>query len=902
MPFRYRVSSLWRALFRRDGLERDLDAELASYVEELTARKVEQGMSPGEARRSARLEAGGIEQVKEQVRDARTGVWLEQLLQDVRIAVRMLARSPGFTAVAVATMALGIGANTAIFSVVDGVLLRAAPFRDLDRLAMVWETDRNSGTTREPASVPDYLDFTARASRFEAIAGLAADEVNLSPEGSDPVRLAAMGVTGNFFPMVGLAPVIGRTFNPGEEKLGGPDVALISESLWQRTFGRDPSAVGRTLRLNEKPHTVLGVLPDAADFGALQILGAAAYARGFADRDAHARVDVWLPLRPDPESYPRDTHGVFMLGRLAPGATLSAAAQEATAVAADLERAYPSNDGRGMFVEPLEEVVFGPVRPALLVLLGAVGLVLLVASVNVANLLLARGAVRRREAAIRSALGASGARLCRQFLVEGLILMLIAAAVGSLLALAGVKALVGMAPGDVPRLSLVTLDLRVLGVALALSVAVGLVFGMVPTLQARRLDLQSTLKGEGAAQASASRARTRLRSVLVAGEVAMAVMLVIAAGLLLRSFWELWRVDPGFRVAGALKAEYQLPPTRYPVAFAAFPDFKEMHAFNAALLRAAAAHPAVESAAIAGNHPLDPGFTNSFQVVGREAEARGWPEISVRRVTPGYFRTVGLRLIDGRSLEEQDGTASAPVLLVNEAAAERFFAGTGPLGARVRFWGAERTVVGVVANERIHGLVEAAPPCVYLPLSQAPSFNGAGVLLLRTPGDPLALASSVRAMVRGVDPQLAVFGVEPLAETLSRSVSTRRFTMLVVGLFAFLALALAAIGIHGVLSYAVALRTREIGLRMAHGADAATVVRLVLGEGVALALAGLALGLAGALALTRLLATMLFGVSPTDPATFAGIALILVLVAVAASGIPAWRATRIDPVEALRAE
>jgi len=903
MPLGYRLWSLYRTLFRRDRVERDLDAELTSFVDELAARNAANGMSPGEARRSALLEAGGVEQVKERVRDARTGVWLEQLLQDARIALRMLARSPGFTAVAVATMALGIGANTAIFSVVDGVLLRPAPFRDIDRLAMVWETDRHSGTTREPASVPDYLDFKARSSSFDAIAGLSAREVSLSLEGTDPVRLAAMGVTGDLFSMVGVTPVAGRGFDAGEEQLGGPDVALISESLWQRAFGRDPNVVGRTLRLDEKPHVVVGVLPDAADFGTLQILGAAAYARGFADRDARAHVEVWLPLRPDPVSYPRDTHGVFMLGRLAPGAALSTAAQESTAIAADLERAYPSNAGRGVFVEPLEEVVFGPVRPPLFVLLGAVGLVLLVASVNVANLLLARGAARRREAAIRSALGASGSRLSRQFLVEGVVLMLIAGAAGGLLALGGVKALVGIAPGDVPRLSMVTLDLRVLGIALAVSIAVGLVFGMVPTLQARRLDLQSTLKGEGPAQASSGRSRRRLRSLLVAGEVAMAVMLVIAAGLLLRSFWELWRVDPGFRAAGTLKAEYQLPPTRYPVSFAAFPDFKEMHAFTAALLREAAADPAVESAAIAGNHPLDPGFTNSFQVVGRESEARNWPEISVRRVTPGYFRTVGLALQDGRLLEERDGTREAPVLLVNEAAAERFFPGTASLGTRIRLWGTERTVVGVVANERIHGLVEAAPPCVYLPLAQAPSFNGAGVLLLRTAGrDPLALAPSVRAMVRKVDPELAVFGIEPLSETLSRSVSTRRFTMLVVGLFAFLALALAAIGIHGVLSYGVALRTREIGLRMALGADAAGVVRLVIGEGLVLALAGLALGLAGALALTRVLATLLFGVSPTDPATFAAIALFLLLVAAAASGIPAWRAAHIDPVVALRSE
>ena len=379
-------------------------------------------------------------------------------------------------------------------------------------------------------------------------------------------------------------------------------------------------------------------------------------------------------------------------------------------------------------------------------------------------------------------------------------------------------------------------------------------------------------------------------------------MLVLGAGLLIQSFWRLWQVDPGFRAERTVKAEYQLPAGRYPVNFAVFPDFREIHAFTEALVQTAASLPGVDSVAVAGNHPLDPGFTNSFAVVGREAEAKSWPEISVRRVTPGYFRTMRLALVRGRVLQERDATKAQPVALVNEAAVRRYFPRADPLGAKVMLWGAERTIVGVVADERFHGLTEAAPPGLYLPLSQAPSANGAGVLLVRTTGDPAAVASSIRAAFRRVDPALAVFGLEPLADTVSRSVSTRRFTMLLVGLFAALALALAAIGIHGVLAYSVALRTREIGVRMAVGADPRRVVQLVLRDGAVLASLGLALGVAGALVLARLLSTLLFGVSPTDPATYLLFSAFVLVVALAASGIPAWRATRIDPVVALKAE
>ncbi len=822
---------------------------------------------------------------------------LETLLQNLRFSFRLLVQNRGYTAVVVLTLALGIGANTAIYSVVHGVLLRPAPAQDLAGLAMVWETDRNSGTTREPASVPDYLDFLARSRSLDTMAAFMGDEVNLTPPAGEPVRLAAMSASSRFLPMLGVRPLLGREFTEAEDRPRGPHVALISESLWTRYFDRNPAAVGSTLTIDELPYTILGVVPDTADFGVLQVFSAAAYSRAYVDRGSRSQVDVWMPLQPDPQVYPRDTHPIFVLGRLAPGFANDSSQQEMTGISADLERSYPVNRARGVFVEPLSEVVFAPVRPTLLILQAAVGLLLLVSCVNVANLQLARSTGRVREMAVRIALGAGRRTLLGQFMVENLVLTLISAAAGVSTAYAALKALLAIAPGDVPRISLVTIDLPVLATTLAVSVVIGLLFGLLPILHVRRVDLHEALRGGAGAPA-----RTRLRAALVVAELALAVVLVIGAGLLIRSFWRLRQVDPGFQAAGVLKAEFQLPAGRYPVNFSVWPNFKEIHAFSAALLMRASSLPGVEASALAGNHPLDPGFTNSFQIVGREAEARSWPEISVRRISPGYFETIGLPLIQGRLLRDSDSTTAPPVLLINAAAARRFFPGHDPIAAKIRFWGAERTVVGTVANEKFHGLAADEPPAVYLPLAQAPSTNGAGVLLVRTAGDPLAVASAVRSAIREIDPALAVFGVEPLEETLSRSVSQRRFTVLLLVLFALAALALAAIGIHGVLSYSVAARTRELGIRMALGAPPAKVLGLVAGEGAVLALLGIVIGLSGALMLTRLMSALLYGVTPGDPATFIFVALFLGAVALGACYIPARRATRIDPAISLRVE
>ncbi len=636
--------------------EADLADELAFHRAMKEQELRDGGVDDGDVSAAARRALGSDLAARERARDVWVWPWLQDLSQDLGFGLRMLVKDRRFAVAAVLTLALGIGANTAIFSVVNGVLLRPAPFADLDGLMMLWETDRNSGTTREPGSIPDHLDYRARGRSFAALAGVIAAPVGFVATGVEPVQLAALQVSHDMFPMLGVGPVRGRLFTAEEDVVGGPLVALVSESLWRTSLGSRSDIVGQTIRVDDRQYEVVGVMPDAGDFGVLQVLAAAAYSRGVADRGERTRVDIWVPLQPDPQALPRSTHPLFMLGRLAEGATRESAQDELASIAADLERTYPENRARGVNVEPLADIVFGPVRPMLYVLVGAVALVLIVASVNVASLLLARGAQRSREVAVRRALGATRGQLLRQFLVESLMLTLLASAAGVGLAHAGLRALIGLAPADVPRLALASIDGPVLAATLAVSLVVSLAFGLIPAAQARGLDVHGTLKDEGAARGAVGPGRARLRAALVVCELAFAVMLLAGAGLLIRSFWMLQEVDPGFQTGGVLKAEYRLPPTRYPVDFRVWPNFKEQHAFTQAILERAAALPGVAAAAVAGNHPLDPGFTNSFFIVGRREEARSWPEISVRRVTPGYFATVGLALTEGRLPDDRDAT------------------------------------------------------------------------------------------------------------------------------------------------------------------------------------------------------------------------------------------------------
>jgi putative ABC transport system permease protein len=811
---------------------------------------------------------------------------MDTLLQDVRYAARQLAKRPAFTVVAVLTLGLGIGANAAIYSVVNAVLLRPLPFKEPGRLVAVWTRQANKGALRGANSYPDFADYRDQATSFEGMAALRQHSYTLStPEAGE--RIEGARVSWSLLGVLGVAPRLGRDFRADEDRLGGPRVALLAHALWERRFAAHPGVVGQSITLDGEPYTVVGVLPE-----------------GFRLDFELGDAELLSPLTLDGKDAitERGSHYLRVIGRLRAGASLEQAGAELAAISGGLEKAYPeSNTGRTASAMPLHDELVRGVRRGLLVLLGAVALVLLVASANVANLLLARAPEREREVAVRSALGASGRRLGRQFLTESVLLALLGGLLGLLLAHWGVAALVALAPADLPRAADIGVDLRVLGATLLVSLLTGLLFGSAPALRAARTRLSDALNEGG--RGSAGPGRARMRNGLIVAEVATALVLLAGAGLLVRSLGRLLDVDPGFSPERVLTAELQLPETRY-----AKPE--QVVAFYERLLPRLAALPGLVSAG-AGT-PLHFGgsvWTTTFVRRDLPEPAPGErPSAHYKAVTPGYFEALRIPLVAGRGLSDADRRGAPRVVVVSRALARRLYPDEDPLGKPVAVgvgFGEEGDnttwqIVGVVGDTALMRLEDEPPPTFYVSLWQHPWSDPS--LVLRASGEPRALAEAMRREVQALDPELPVSRVRTLPELLSASVAQRRFQALLLSAFAAVGLALAAVGLYGVMAFSIGLRTREIGIRMALGAERRGVLRLVMGQGLTLVLAGIGIGLLGASALSRTLASLLFRVSGTDPVTLGAVSAVLLLAAALACYVPARRATRVDPLVALRCE
>ena len=795
----------------------------------------------------------------------------------LRQALRSLRRAPAFTLAAVTTLALGIGANTAIFSAVNGVLLHPLAYPDPDRLVVVW--GRHTTIGRETASQPDFLDWREQARSFEALAAMTSTRFNVTGAGEPEVVNGGIA-TANLLHVFGVVPSVGRGFRDDEEHGAAPKVAMLGEGYWRRRFGAERDIVGSRILLSGVPHTVVGIVP--------------------AQLQLERPVDVWTPLATD-STRPRRADFLTVFGRLGQGASLDRAQQEMTTIMRRLEAQYPeSNANWGAEVVALREQMTGEIRPALLVFMGAVGLVLLVACANVANLMLARAAGRRREVTIRSALGASRARLAGELLLESMLLALLGGALGLLLALWGVEGLRSLGPDTLPRVNEIGLDLRVLGFALVLSLATGLLFGLAPIWQMAGRDLHDGLAVGGRGVAGGSGIQ-RARSALVLGEVALAFVLLAGASLLLRSFERLQRVDPGFVADRVLTARVTLPRLAYP-------EEERWLAFGQELLARTAAEPGVRSAALVSDAPLgdSPPFW-SFGIQGGETPAPdAVQDAAVFTASASYFETLRIPLVRGRLFDATDRVGSPDVALISQSVAQRYWKGKDAVGARITFgdpadpevrWMTVVGIVGDVLHERLNG---QAYPQIYIPFEQSPERSM--VLAARTSGDPLALVPAVRRAIAGIDPDLPLADVSTLEDRKAVSLARPRVNATVLGGFALAALVLAAVGIYGVVAYGVVQRTRELGIRMALGAGGSTLLRMVIRQGMMPVLGGMAVGLVGALAGGRLLRGLLFGVGSGDPTILALVTGFLVTVALTAMYLPARRASRSDPMIALRVD
>ncbi|HWP42364.1 MAG TPA: ABC transporter permease, partial [Blastocatellia bacterium] len=807
---------------------------------------------------------------------------MDRFRQDLVYALRNLRKSPGYAAVTVLTLALGIGANTAIFSVVNTLLLSPLRFKDPDRLVMVWEKNIPRNRERNVVSPANFLDWNSQNQVFEQMAALSDIQVNLTNAG-EPEELEAQIVTASFFPLLGVQPVHGRAFLDSEDVPNAERVTIISNRLWQGRFGADPQLLGKTITLNGRNYTVVGIMPPGFYF-------------------LNNETDVWVPMALNTGIDYREVTGRYLraVARLKPGVTLSQAQAEMTLIASRLEQSYREfNAGWSANVFPLQQEVVGDIRPALLVLLGAVGFVLLIACANVANLLLARAATRQKEFALRAALGASRGRLVRQLLNESLLLGVLGGAAGLALAYWAIELLMKFNPGNIPRLDEVSLDGRVLAFTLGVSVLTGLIFGAVPALQASRPDLNESLK-EGGRGTAGGAGHRRLRSIFVVSEVALALVLLVGAGLMIKSFIRLQQVDLGYNPENVLTARVLLPGSKYG-------DNPKRAAFFKQATERIANIPGVQAAGAISWLPLvGLGSATTFWVDGRPEPPPGEkPATDVRVITPGYFAAMGIPLIKGRIFDERDTAESPRVLIINETMAREFFPGEDPIGKRLIIsWDRPELpdeIIGVVGDAKLVSVSGEARPAIYWPHARQASYS-LMTFVVRTAGDPLAMAGSLVREIRAIDPEQAVASIQTMEDVVSASIARPRFNMLLLGLFASVAMVLAAVGIYGVMAYSVSQRTHEIGIRMAMGAQRADVLRLIVGQGMALTLAGIGIGLAGAFFLTELMSSLLFGVEATDPLTFTIISLLLACVAFAACYIPARRATKLDPMVALRYE
>jgi putative ABC transport system permease protein len=813
------------------------------------------------------------------------------LLQDLRFGARLLLKQPGFTLIAVVTLALGIGANTAIFSVVNAVILRPLPYPQPERLVQVFDNFHKQNLTRINVSVPEFSDYQRDAQSFEKLAAYASFNANLAAtDNRAPERLQALAVTHELFDVLGVAPLKGRVFTPEEDLEGHDNTVVISYGLWQRRFGGDPGVVGRTVSINAQDLTIVGIMPK--DFSFPQ------------------QTEVWATFGFTPQQQAQTARGsrfLNVIGRLKPGVTVEQAQREMDTVGGRMVQQYPMNysperSGWAVSVVPLLDVYVGAIRPALLILLGAVCFVLLIACANVTNLLMARGAARQRELAIRTALGASRLRVVRQLLTESLLLSVIGGGAGLLLAVWGVEMLTRWTPANVPRIQNVTIDSRVLFFTFLVALLTGLLFGLLPALQSSRTDLNETLKEGGRTGAGGAR-RQRIRSVLIVSEVALALMLLVGAGLLLKSFNRLLSVDPGFDPDNVLTMNVSLPQRGYEQP-------QQRAGFYHETVQRISTLPGVETAGAVSILPLSP--TTQSGTTTAENSVVGPDDIGVeadwRWITPDYFKTMNATLVRGRAFTEEDKEGTPLVAIVDETFARRFYPNEDAIGKRIKRGSFKSqnpwmTIVGVVRYIKNKRLDTGSHVQAYFPYYQDPQPNAMSLAVRTRPGvDPASLSASVRQTVQQVDRNQPIYNIKTMQQIVSESVAQQRLSMLLLAIFAGAALVLAAVGLYGVLAYLVSIRTHEIGIRMALGASRRDVLKLIVGQGMLLTMIGIVIGLAGAFLLTRIMSSLLFGVRATDPVTFIIVSVVLATVAMLACLIPARRATRVDPMVALRYE